>query len=52
MSGDTVDVTKPEVGVSVVPVPAGTECYAWTVGYAGPNGEPYTLQMGMEPEEL
>ena len=51
MSSDTVDLTKPETGQSVVPVPAGTECYAWTVGYSGPNGEPYKLKLWMSPAE-
>ena len=50
MSGDTVDLSKPEIGTSVVPVGAGTECYAWTVGYSGPAGEAYKLKLWMTAE--
>ncbi len=46
MSGDTVDLTKPEQGKSVAVLPAGTECYAWVVGYLSDDDtEPYTLYL-------
>jgi len=45
MSSETVDLSKPETGVSVLPLPEGTECYAWTVGYSGPAGEGYKLKL-------
>jgi len=49
---ETADLTKPEEDITYFPLPAGTECFAWVVGYAGPNGEPYSLKLWMEPEEI
>ena len=52
MSSDTVDLSKPETGTSVLPMPEGTECYAWTVGYSGPANEAYKLKLWITPEEV
>ncbi len=48
---ETMDLSKPEADATVIPVPEGTECYAWTVGYSGPNGEEYTLKLWMTSAE-
>ncbi len=49
---ETADLTKPEEDITYFPLPAGTECFAWVVGYSGPNDEPYTLKLWMEPQEI
>jgi hypothetical protein len=50
MSDATVDLTHPEQGVSVVPMDAGTECYAWVVGYLSDDStEDYTLSLWISP---
>ena len=49
MSSETVDLSKPESGQSILPVTVGTECYAWVVGYSGSDGEPYKLKLWMTP---
>ena len=49
---ETLDLSKPEEDITYFPLPAGTTCMAWVVGYSGPNGEPYTLKLWMEPAEI
>ena len=50
MADTTVDLSVPEQGVSVVPMTAGTECYAWVVGYLSDDDTaPYTLSLWISP---
>ncbi|MCO4771734.1 MAG: hypothetical protein KDA24_17015 [Deltaproteobacteria bacterium] len=42
--GGFSDVSKPEEGTTVVPLPPGADCYVYIVQYSGAPG-PYTLQV-------
>ena len=42
--GGLSDVSKPEEGTTVVPLPPGADCYIFIVQYSGPPG-PYTVEI-------
>ncbi len=42
---------KPETGASSVPLPAGTECFVWIANWLGPDMEPYTLKLWVDPSD-
>lgn len=48
----TAYLNKPEQGQSTIPVTAGTECYAWIVGYDGFDGSAYELRLWMTYEDI
>jgi Regulator of chromosome condensation (RCC1) repeat len=48
----TAYLNKPEEGQSIIPVTAGTECYAWVVGYDGPDSISYELRLWMTYEDI
>lgn len=50
--GFTASLSKPEEGQTVVPMTAGTECYAWVVGYDAPDSTPYELRLWMTYEDI
>lgn len=45
MTTDMAGLSKPEQGQTVVPLPAGTPCYARVVGYQGDDGMRYDLHL-------
>jgi hypothetical protein len=42
--GGLADVTKPEEGTTIVPLPPGSDCYVYIVQYSGTPG-PYTFEV-------
>lgn len=48
----TASLSMPEEGQSMAPMTAGTECYAWVVGYDGPDGSAYELRLWMTYEDV
>ncbi len=49
-SADSAGLDRPADARSVIPMPAGTECFAWIVGYDAPDETAYTLDLWMQAE--